>query len=143
MATGRTMRIATRGLTDQCCSGGDAFDDYHGASRRAEVRHVRDIRQRGARVLNVEDIQIPAAFEWPVALKYVRSSVLDMLREYQVGRAGVRTSEPMAQSLSVERIQIEGVIQETFASSSLEGYFAGPIAVGQLCIVSIGHPLSL
>ena len=81
-------------------------------------------------VLNVEDIQIPAAFEWPVALKYVRSSVLDVLREYQVGRAGVRTSEPMAQSLSVERIQIEGVIQEAFASSSLEGYFAGPIAVG-------------
>lgn len=70
-------------------------------------------------VLNVEDIQMPAAFEWPVALKYVRSSVLDALREYQVGRAGVRTSEPMAQSLSVERIQIEGVIQEAFASSSL------------------------
>jgi hypothetical protein len=81
-------------------------------------------------ILNVEDIQIPAAFEWPVALKYVRSSVLDVLREYDVARAGVRTSEPVAKSLSVERIQIEGVIQEAFASSSLEGYFAGPIAVG-------------
>lgn len=81
-------------------------------------------------IVNVEDIQIPAAFEWPVALKYVRSSVLDVLREYGVERAGVRTSEPVAQSLSVERIQVEGVIQEAFASSSLEGYFAGPIAVG-------------
>lgn len=81
-------------------------------------------------ILNVEDIQIPAAFEWPVALKYLRSSILDVLREYGVGRAGVRTSEPVAKSLSVERIQIEGVIQEAFASSSLQGYFAGPIAVG-------------
>lgn len=81
-------------------------------------------------IVNVEDIQIPAAFDWPVALKYVRSSILDVLREYGVERAGVRTSEPVAQSLSVERIQVEGVIQEAFASSSLEGYFAGPIAVG-------------
>ncbi len=80
-------------------------------------------------VVNVEDIQIPAAFQWPVALKYVRSSVLDVLREYQVSRAGVRTTEPMAKSISIERIQIEGVIQEAFASSSLDGYFAGPIAV--------------
>ncbi len=81
-------------------------------------------------ILNVEDIQIPSAFEWPVALKYVRCSVLDVLREYEVERAGVRTSEPVAKSLSVERIQIEGVIQEAFASSALKGYFAGPIAVG-------------
>lgn len=81
-------------------------------------------------IVNVEDIQIPAAFEWPVALKYVRSSVLDVLREYRVERAGVRTSEPVAKSLSVERVQVEGVIQEAFASSALEGYFAGPIAVG-------------
>lgn len=81
-------------------------------------------------IVNVEDIQIPAAFEWPVALKYVRGSVLDVLREYNVEKAGVRTSEPIAQSLSVERIQIEGVIQEAFASSGLARYFAGPIAVG-------------
>lgn len=81
-------------------------------------------------VLNVEDIIIPAAFAWPVALKYVRSSVLDVLREYGVERAGVRTSEPIAQSLSVERIQMEGVIQEAFASSALDGYFAGPISTG-------------
>lgn len=81
-------------------------------------------------IINVEEIHIPAAFDWPVALKYVRSSILDVLREYGVHRAGVRTSEPVAQSLSVERVQIEGVIQEAFASSALEGYFAGPIAVG-------------
>jgi hypothetical protein len=81
-------------------------------------------------VVNVEYIRVPAAFAWPDALKYVRGSVLDVLREYRVEKAGVRTSEPIAQSPSIERIQIEGVIQEAFASSSLDRYFAGPIAAG-------------
>ena len=80
-------------------------------------------------VVSVEDILIPAAFELPDALKYVRSSILDVLREYSVEKAGVRTTEPIAKRLSIERIQIEGVIQEAFASSELNKYFAGPIAV--------------
>lgn len=80
-------------------------------------------------VLNVEDIVVPAAFEWPQALKYVRGNVLDIMREYGVVRAGVRTSEPVAQRPSVDRMQIEGVLQEAFASSTLEAYFAGPISV--------------
>ncbi|CAN7356419.1 hypothetical protein LJR221_002041 [Agrobacterium tumefaciens] len=43
-------------------------------------------------ILNVEEIKIPAAFETPAALKYVRSNLLDVLREYQVERAGVNTT---------------------------------------------------
>ena len=41
-------------------------------------------------VVNVEKIKIPAAFETPDALKYVRSNLLDILREYDVERAGKR-----------------------------------------------------
>ena len=81
-------------------------------------------------IVNLEAIHIPAAFGWPEALKYLRSNVLDIMREYAVEKAGVRTSEPIAKSQSVERIQIEGVIQEAFASSLLIRYFAGPITVG-------------
>src|SRR5690606_1890353 len=55
-------------------------------------------------VLNVEEIKIPAAFETPAALKYVRSNLLDVLREYQVERAGVRVTESVASS-NIERIQ--------------------------------------
>lgn len=79
-------------------------------------------------VVNVESIVVPAAFGWPERLKHVRSNLLDVMREYQVQRAGVRLAEPMAQSVSIERTHIEGVIQEAFASSELEGYFAGAIA---------------
>ena len=81
-----------------------------------------------AAILNVEQIKIPAAFDTPDALKYVRSNLLDVLREYEVERAGIRVTESNAQSPSIERIQIEGVIQEAFASSPLQSYYVGQIA---------------
>lgn len=79
-------------------------------------------------ITNIETIKIPAAFSVPSALKYVRSNLLDILREYEVTRAGVRVTESFAQRPSVERIQIEGVIQEAFASSELKGYYVGQIS---------------
>jgi len=79
-------------------------------------------------VVNVEKIKIPAAFATPDALKYIRSSLLDILREYDVEQAGVRVTESQADSPSVERSQIEGVIQEAFASSNLKAYYVGQIA---------------
>lgn len=80
------------------------------------------------KIINVEKICIPKAFGIPDALKYVRNNVLDVLREYSIQAAVIRTTEPSAQSISVERIQIEGVIQETFASSTLKSYYVGNIA---------------
>lgn len=79
-------------------------------------------------ILNVEEIKIPAAFETPAALKYVRSNLLDVLREYKVERAGVRVTESVANYPNIERIQIEGVIQEAFASSELQSYYVGQIS---------------
>lgn len=81
-----------------------------------------------ARVLNIEEIKIPAAFRTPEALKYVRSNLLDVLREYGVQQAGIRVTEAAAQGLSLERVQMEGVIQEAFASSDLGAYYVGQIA---------------
>ncbi len=83
---------------------------------------------RAKRIINVEEIKIPAAFTMPEALKYVRSNLLDVLREYAVEQAGIRATEPTAQNPSTERIQIEGVIQEAFASSNLVNYYVGLIA---------------
>lgn len=79
-------------------------------------------------VLNVECINIPATFHWPESLKHVRSNLLDILREYRVERAGIRLAESTAKSVNYERIHIEGVIQEAFASSDLAGYYEGAIA---------------
>ena len=79
-------------------------------------------------ILNVEEIKIPAAFSTPAALKYVRSNLLDVLREYKVSQAGVRVTEAFSPHLNIERIQIEGVIQEAFASSELQSYYVGQIS---------------
>jgi hypothetical protein len=79
-------------------------------------------------IVNVEEIRIPSAFALPEGLKYVRSNLLDVLREYQVEQAGVRVTEPSARSPSVERVQIEGVIQEAFASSTVRAFYVGQIA---------------
>lgn len=71
---------------------------------------------------NVETIHIPQALIMPEQLKYVRNTILDLLREYHIQKAGIKITEGNAKSLSIERLYIEGVIQETFASSPVESY---------------------
>ncbi len=79
-------------------------------------------------ILNVEEIKIPAAFATPAALKYLRSNLLDVLREYGAQHAGIRVTESNAQQINIQRIQIEGVVQEAFASSNLKWYYVGQIS---------------
>lgn len=79
-------------------------------------------------IANVESIKIPRALSFPDALKYVRNTVLDVLREYDVTQAGIRITESSAKNANLRRIAIEGVIQEAFASSSLLRYYTGQIA---------------
>jgi hypothetical protein len=80
------------------------------------------------RVANVETIKIPKALQTPDALKYIRNNILDIIREYEISRAGLRVTEGASQTLSIARIEIEGVIQEAFASSSLSSYYCGQIS---------------
>lgn len=80
-------------------------------------------------VVVTDRINVPKALTTPDALKYVRSTVLDVLREYEVERAGIRIAEHTQHAPSIERIQIEGVIQEALASSTVMAYFAGQIAL--------------
>lgn len=79
-------------------------------------------------LVNVEKIKIPKALEDPEALKYVRNTILDILREYKIMAAGIRITESNSQHLNIRRIEIEGVIQEAFASSTLNSYYVGEIS---------------
>lgn len=79
-------------------------------------------------IINIEEIAIPNALTVPERLKYIRCNILDVLREYEVKKAGIRLSEPSARSISIERVQIEGVIQEAFSSSALDEYYYGAIS---------------
>lgn len=79
-------------------------------------------------IVNVENIKIPKALPVPEALKYIRNNVLDVLREFKISNAGLRVAESNSKTLSIHRIEIEGVIQEAFASSMLSAYFCGQIS---------------
>src|SRR4030095_1282909 len=74
------------------------------------------------RLINVEEIRAPAAFDVPDALKFLRNNLLEVLREYKTEQAGIRLTEPIAKSPSLDRIQVEAVMQEAFASSTLRTY---------------------
>lgn len=82
----------------------------------------------GNELVNVEKVKIPKALQTPEALKYVRNTILDILREFKISSAGIRSTESNAQQLSIRRIEIEGVIQEAFASSTIESYYVGQIS---------------
>ena len=79
-------------------------------------------------MMNVEEIRIPKALPTPEALKYIRNSILDILREFNIEKAGLRVIESNSKTLVIRRIEIEGVIQEAFASSMLSAYFCGQIS---------------
>lgn len=80
------------------------------------------------RIINIEALKIPKALNKPEALKYVRNHVIDILNEYEVDTGGIRITESSSRNLSIDRIEIEGVIQEAFSSSTLKSYYSGQIA---------------
>lgn len=79
-------------------------------------------------VKNVSHVAIPPALQVPAQLQFVRTTLLDIIGEYRISRAGIRTAEPSAQSIPDFRLNLEGVIQELLASGAVANYFAGPIA---------------
>mgnify|MGYP003576118323 CR=1 FL=1 len=86
------------------------------------------LNAKDRRIANVETVKIPKALQTPDALKYVRNNILDIIREYEISRAGLRVTESSSKTLSIARIEIEGVIKEAFASSSLNAYYCGQIS---------------
>lgn len=88
---------------------------------------VIDYTDSEADILNVETIKIPLALDFPAKLKYVRNTVLDIIREYDIQVAGIRIAETVSENVNINRLHIEGVIQEAFSSSSVNSYFTGQL----------------
>lgn len=79
-------------------------------------------------IISIDKLIVPLALSTPEKLKFIRNNLLDILTEYDITKAGIRIPESNAQTISIERTQIEGVIQELFASSTLTTYYIGQIA---------------
>lgn len=76
-------------------------------------------------VVALDAVRVPAALLPPNQLHFLRTVLLDVMEEYQVTRAGLRTAETTARAPSVFRYNVEGVVQELLASSTVDWYFAG------------------
>lgn len=88
---------------------------------------IREIGEDKEIVL-IDKVNIPVALEVPEQLKFIRSTFLDIILESQVNLACIRVTEPTSQRLSIERINIEAIIQELIASSSIQKYYVGQIS---------------
>lgn len=86
---------------------------------------VKKIEAEEYEFLAIDNIIIPKALDTPNTLSYLRMTIISTLMEYEVTNAGIRVAENIAPSVSTLRIYLEGIIQELFASSSVEKYFLG------------------
>jgi hypothetical protein len=79
-------------------------------------------------IVIVDKINNPKALSIPEQLKFIRNTLCDIINEFNISNACIRITESNAQSINIPRIYIEGVIQELFASSTIEKYYVGQIS---------------
>lgn len=99
---------------------------------RAHPQHVTYAVVRGdvtpPVVTTLARLRLPFALHPPEQLAFTRTTLLDLIREFGVTSAGIRTAEPVAQRVQVFRLNVEGVIQELLGAGAVPRYFAGPLA---------------
>ncbi|KMY50554.1 hypothetical protein [Peribacillus loiseleuriae] len=74
-----------------------------------------------------QKLVLPKAFnnDIPKQLSFVRTTLFSIICEYDIKYAGLKTTEGSALQPSVFRMNVEGVIQELFADSTIQKYFTG------------------
>ncbi|ONG66649.1 hypothetical protein BKK42_29005 [Bacillus cereus] len=72
-----------------------------------------------------EVLIIPKALDVPRKLSYIRTTLYSLICEYGIKNAGLRIVEGNSNNNDSFRINIEGVIQELLANSTVDTYFTG------------------
>jgi hypothetical protein len=80
-------------------------------------------------LLSVDKVVLPVSMETPDKLNFIRKTIIDIINQYQVDHAGIKLTEGNAQKLNIERISIEGVVQELFSGCTIVKYFGGNISM--------------
>lgn len=75
----------------------------------------------------VEQLIVPKSFDIPKRLTYIRQTLYSIINEFEILNAGIRVVENNTKNFNIERINLEGVIQELLANSTVEDYFLGTI----------------
>ena len=79
-------------------------------------------------VFLVDKIVVPKSLEIPEQLKFIRSTILDIINENNVSLACIRISESSARQINIPRTYLEGVVQELIASSTIVKFYVGQIS---------------
>ncbi|MNW35562.1 hypothetical protein D3C74_125600 [compost metagenome] len=79
-------------------------------------------------IVGYDKVIVPRALDIPSQLAYVRTNINSIIVEYHIVKAGIRVHEGSTQNLSIERIYLEGVIQELLADCSVHRYFLGRLS---------------
>lgn len=78
-----------------------------------------------SKVLCCEMILLPTALSFPQLLHYIRNTILNFIREYSIEVAALKLTEGNSFGTDSQRLNIEGVIQEAFAGSTIHKLFLG------------------
>jgi hypothetical protein len=75
----------------------------------------------------IERVIVPQALEMPDRLSYIRTTFETIISEYGICNAGIRISENVqsVKNSTIERMYLEGVLQELLSNCTVEKYFAG------------------
>jgi len=76
----------------------------------------------------IDKIVNPKSLHVPEQLKFMRSTLCDIINENKVNTACIRVTESNAQQINIHRIYVEGVVQELIASSTIQKYYVGQIS---------------
>lgn len=80
------------------------------------------------KVINADIILLPKSMNKSEQLKYARNTMIDVIREYNISKAGIRVYENTAQTFDRDRVYLEGVFIELLASVDLRCYYVGQIS---------------
>ncbi|HRH43147.1 MAG TPA: hypothetical protein PKY82_16065 [Pyrinomonadaceae bacterium] len=78
--------------------------------------------------ITIDCLIIPLCLAKPERFNFIRNTLLDIFEQYSVTRAAIKNSEYSRFALKkneIERIYIEGVIQECLAGSKIDKFISG------------------
>lgn len=78
--------------------------------------------------VNSDNLIVPKALLLPDTLRFIRTSLQDIIEEFDASRVGVKVADHNSYGNTegdIFRLNVEGVIQELLASSNITGYIAG------------------
>lgn len=80
-------------------------------------------------ILSISSIKVPKSLKEPEQLENIRSILITIIEQYKISRGAIKVIESNTASRisdsTIFRLNIEGIIKEVFASSSIEKYLLG------------------